>query len=309
MKQLPTIHILNGDASLPALQAAAFPGQLLVWREILSEGPALATLPEEEFWEQRQEFITSSYKETKENYRRKVLDELPKLQETGAFFEVILWFDRDLMCQVNLLYLLHRLHEIKPDIVSLCMPRDGKSISELTHEQVQQLYRDRVQQSKAQLKQASELWQLYGGPDPLNLQLYLAQREIFIPSVHKALKLLFHRFPYCQTGLSQPESIILELISDGADSTDVLIEQFQKQNPEYGFGDLQILHILHRLQPDLVQGREALHLSFFGERVMQGLASFTPKARWLGGTKIEPSSYHCFNSETGELTAASGNSK
>ena len=115
MKKLPTLHILNGDATLPAFTAAKLPGQVLVWREILSQGPAIAGIPEETFWLKRQAYINSTYGETAASYKQKVLDEILRLEAAGAFFEVVLWFDSDMMCQVNLFYLLHRMHQLQPN--------------------------------------------------------------------------------------------------------------------------------------------------------------------------------------------------
>ncbi|WP_439883249.1 DUF1835 domain-containing protein [Pontibacter sp. MBLB2868] len=301
MKQLPSLHILNGDATIPAFEAASFPGQTIIWREILSEGPVLASLPEAEFWRKRQEFISSSFKETPERYSEKVLQEVSKLKEPSSFFEIILWFDADLMCQLNLLYLLQYLLEKNHQLVSVCTPPPNHSIGLMKPGELQSIFEKRTQLSELQLKQASELWQLYGSHDPVNLQLYLEQRELLLPNIGNALKLHFTRFPDCHTGLSQPETIILNLIAGGIDTVEALMQQFWHEHPAYGFGDAQIEQILHRLQPDLVQGKKTLRLSFFGERVLQGLASSMPKPHWLGGAKIDSSNHFCFNKSTNML--------
>ncbi|WP_266206014.1 DUF1835 domain-containing protein [Pontibacter kalidii] len=297
MKKLPTLHILNGDASVAAFSAARLPGQVLVWREVLSEGPAFYTLPEHEFWQKRQEFITSAYGETAEKYHEKVLNEVQKLAGVGAFFEVVLWFDTDLMCQVNLLYLLQRLQQGKPALLSVCTPAPGKNIALLKPEELQHLFDERQQLSEEQLEEAAQLWQLYAGSDQLNLQLYLQQMPVPLPSLEKALLLHLRRYPGCIDGLSQPERMLLQIIHGGATSINELMQQFWQQDPGYGFGDVQLQHILSRLQPDLVQAREPLSLSFFGGRVLEGYASFTPKHRWLGGVEVDGNCPYCFDQE------------
>ncbi|WP_276496347.1 DUF1835 domain-containing protein [Pontibacter litorisediminis] len=301
MKKLPTLHILNGDASLAAFTAANLPGQVMVWREVLSEGPVLSALPEHGFWQKRQEFITSSYSEPAEKYKEKVLDELQQLEGIGAFFEVVLWFDADLMCQVNLLYLLHRLQQQKPPMLSVCTPAHSQNIAYLPPQELQQLFEERLQLSDGQLQHAARLWQLFASPNQLDLQLYLNQYGSTLPLLEQALQLHLSRFPGCTDGLSQPERMLLSIIQSGAASIKEVMRQFWEQDPGYGFGDVQLLHILSRLQPDLVQAREPLSLSFFGERVLEGYASFIPKKRWLGGLEVNGSCPYCFDSSEKSL--------
>ncbi|TPE46330.1 DUF1835 domain-containing protein [Pontibacter mangrovi] len=301
MKILPTLHILNGDASLPAFTAAKLPGQVLVWREVLSEGPVSSLLPQYEFWQRRQAFITAAYGESAEGYREKVLDELQKLEGLDAFFEVVLWFDADLMCQVNQLYVLQRLQKKKPKMVSICTPPPGKNIALMSPDGLFALMEQRQQVPEEELRQAASLWQAYASPDPMALELLMQDFDVALPHLLRALRLHLRRFPDCADGLSQPERALLQLIQEGCTSVSGLIKEFNQQDPGYGFGDAQLQHILARLQPDLVQAKEPLVLSFFGERVLDGIASFTPKKRWVGGVEINGSCPFCYDKTQNRL--------
>ncbi|WP_299754766.1 DUF1835 domain-containing protein [uncultured Pontibacter sp.] len=301
MKKLATLHIINGDASLPAFAAANLPGQVLVWREVLSEGPVFYTLPEPEFWQKRQEFITDAYCEPSNKYKEKVLDEVQKLEGIEAFFEVVLWFDADLMCQINLLYLLQRLQRNKPSLLTVCTPGKGQNIGNMQPQELQNLFDERQQLGEEELQQAASLWQLYASPHPLDLQLHLQQIAIVFPHLEHALQLHLLRFPSCTYGLSQPEQMLLQIIQSGASSIKEVMQQFWQQDPGYGFADVQLQQILACLQPDLVKSKEPLSLSFFGERVLEGFAAFTPKKRWLGGMEINGSCPYCFDTEKNSL--------
>ncbi|RIJ42362.1 DUF1835 domain-containing protein [Pontibacter oryzae] len=301
MKKLSTLHILNGDASLPNFTKANLPGQVLVWREVLSEGPVHADLPESEFWQKREEYITRATKEPAEAYHIKVLEEVQKLEQAHTFFEVILWFDADLMCQVNLLFLLSRLQQRRPAMVSVCTPGPGSSIGLLNSGQLQALMEKRQQLTQDQLYSAGEIWELYASPHPLKLQLYLQQISSPLPHLDEAMHLFFTRFPDCTDGLSQPERALLQFIQDGATNMNALMQQFWIEYPGYGFGDLQLEQLLSQLQPDLAQTTEPLKLSFFGERVLQGYANYKPKPYWLGGTEINGNSRFCYDQETKKL--------
>lgn len=296
MKKLPALHILNGDATLPAFKAAKLPGQVLVWREILSEGPAIAGIPEDTFWQRRQQYIQETYGETAATYKLKVLDELQKLDAAGAFFEVVLWFDADLMCQINLLYLLHRMHQLKPTAVYVCTPPLPANISLLEDEALLNLYESREKQTIQQLEQAHDLWQLYAGNDPLALQQYLHQHQNIIQiNLKDALALHLSRFPDCKNGLNQLEKILLHLIQEGATTKEKLMQQFWQQHPAYGFGDWQLLQILKQMQPELVLAAVPLTITPLGEQVLHGNSPSLIKESWMGGYKIDATNKLCYN--------------
>ncbi|GHA55531.1 DUF1835 domain-containing protein [Pontibacter akesuensis] len=302
MKKLPTLHILNGDASVAAFEKADLPGQVLVWREVLSEGPVTATLPEHEFWQQRQAYITSAYSEPANAYQEKVLDTVERLKTTGsAFFEIILWFDTDLMCQVNLLYLLQLVGTPKAGVVSVCTPAPGENVGLLPPDKLQKLMEERQVLQAEELKQARALWQLYTSPDPLELQAYLHQTTLALPYMRQALQLHLRRFPDCADGLSEHERALLHFVQAGAKTIEELMQQFWQHDPGYGFGDSQLHQLLDRLQPDLIQTTNPLKLSFFGDRVLQGRAMYKPKPHWLAAVKVNSKYGFCFNSETNSL--------
>ncbi|MBC5991298.1 DUF1835 domain-containing protein [Pontibacter cellulosilyticus] len=301
MKKLPSLHILNGDASLGAFETADFPGQVVIWREVLSEGPVIGMLPEQEFWKRRQQYIIENCHGTAPEYKLKVLDVLEKLNVANVFFEVILWFDTDLMCQVNLLYLLQKLSKIKPAVVSVCTPVDGKAVGYLSPEEMHHVFENRQVQSEAQLQQAQQLWKLYAGPDPLQLQVYLQQNRLLEPHLEKALELHIQRFPDCKTGLGLPETEILRIVKGGATTEQELIEKFWHQQPGYGFGDLQVKQVLNRLQSELIQAEEPYKLTTLGEEVLDGKRVFSPAPVWLGGAFVTPEQGWCYSQDKKQL--------
>ncbi|QCR21492.1 DUF1835 domain-containing protein [Pontibacter sp. SGAir0037] len=304
MKKLPSLHILNGDASIPAFEAAKLPGQVLVWREVLSEGPVGPHASEKEFWQKRQAFITAAFAESAEGYRHKVLDELPKLQEAPTFFEVVLWFDADLMCQVNLLYLLQRLSRQHIPRICLCTPAPGKNIGLLDAEEVQALFQERLLVTEALLAQARELWELYAGSNPLQLQDYLKQQQL-LPRMAEALTLHLTRFPVCETGISLPHQYLLQAVQQGTTTLQALLQHFSEHYPGYGFGDYQLKSLLQELQPELVTQHEPYQLTQAGQQVIAGQKKYT---RWLqqhagfGGVSHASAMPYCYKQEEAVLT-------
>lgn len=290
------MHIINGDASLDAFEAANFPGQVLVWREILSEGPVIGSLPEQEFWQKRKQFILENYHETTEHYKLKVLDVLDKVNVANAFFEVTLWFDADLMCQVNLLYLLNKLHQVKPAVVSVCTPAAGKNISEFSPEELHHLFENRQVQSEEQLQQAEKVWQLYAGPNPMQLQHYLQTHDILEPYLKQALQLHLQRFPDCNSGLGKHEAEILKQVKAGATTELQVMEKFWEMHlNDFGFGDLQLIDTIKRMQPQLITPQEPLRLTPSAENILNGKEKYNAAPHWLGGVLHEPEKGWCYD--------------
>ena len=286
---------------MPAFKSAGLPGKEIVWREILSEGPAVALLPAFEFWQKRQAYISDTYHENSEGYQQKVLQELPKLEAAGTFNEIVLWFDADLMCQVNLLYLLQHLYQLHPRQISLCTPAAGENIGLMAPRALQLLFEQRQQLTDIQLKHAQALWQLYAGPDPLKLQEYISEENTHLPVLRKALQLHLRRFPSCTTGLGSPEMDLLKLVQQGATTENELMQRFWKHYPEYGYGDSQLELMLRHLHPLFVLKEDHITLSEFGERVLKGEVSYITGSQWLGGVLITANGGYCFNAESHQL--------
>src|SRR6185436_19104206 len=101
------LHIHNGDSSAETLRQSALPGEHFAFREALIEGPTPAGVTGEEWYKLRSSHLADFYgpdlTET-ENELRKQEQQLASFAEHD---EVILWFEHDLFCQTNLLYLLN----------------------------------------------------------------------------------------------------------------------------------------------------------------------------------------------------------
>src|ERR1700733_12383061 len=103
------LHILNGDSTAISFEETGLDGDILVWREVFSEGPVEEDVTSASFWRNRSEWICKGVNETPENYQHNVLDQLAKLE--GSYDEINLWFEFDLHCQANLLGVMNYLKQ------------------------------------------------------------------------------------------------------------------------------------------------------------------------------------------------------
>jgi hypothetical protein len=102
------VHILNGDCLQSTLQAE----NAIIVREMLIEGP-LKAASFEAFYLQKALYLEKTYTISQEDYVKKTVIELRKIQQIPNHSEVYLWFDYDLFCFVNLLFVIQLISQNK----------------------------------------------------------------------------------------------------------------------------------------------------------------------------------------------------
>ncbi|MBS7566600.1 DUF1835 domain-containing protein [Mucilaginibacter sp. Bleaf8] len=251
-----TLQILNGDATLNGFNKTGLDGDVLVWREVFSEGPLMETL-DADFWKTREAWITETFNATAEGYQQKVLLELEKLNE--PYSEINLWFEFDLHCQVNLLgvmQLLQRQADLTERSIFLICPDshpdvlDFRGMGELTGAQLEDVFDNRLQLSEYDFTIAAEAWQAYTSGNATRLAEWIAGTP-FWGSLHMlkpALEAHIKRLHVNQQGLTYMEATLLLLYQSGATQRDALYEAFWKQHKIYGMGDWELDIYLNKLQ-------------------------------------------------------------
>lgn len=249
---MKTLHILNGDATLAVFEQTSFEGDRLVWREILSEGPVSKT----ELWQTRSEWICASFGESEINYQKNVLDEVTRLKDLSAYDTLVLWFEYDLVCQVNLSYILSLLretHNSYPDILLICPDKfEGKphfrGLGELNSTELSHLYTTRKELTLADLDLAYEAWNCYLEDEPQQLKAFLQNDFGNLPNLKKALSAHLLRFPDPITQLNYIEETLLALIKNGITKRKAIYEAFWLKESIFGLTDLLIDQLLDQLQ-------------------------------------------------------------
>ncbi|MFM6913542.1 MAG: DUF1835 domain-containing protein, partial [Aquirufa sp.] len=102
------VHILNGDCLQSTLQAK----NAIIMREMLIEGPLKADSLEAFFY-QRADYLEKTYAIPTKEYNKKTVTEFEKMQQIPDHSEVYLWFDYDLFCFVNLLFVIQLISQNK----------------------------------------------------------------------------------------------------------------------------------------------------------------------------------------------------
>jgi hypothetical protein len=252
------LHILNGDSTAYSFEDTGLDGDIIIWREVFSEGPLEENITSGSFWRNRAGWIEKAFNETSDNYQQKVLDQLVKLNE--PYDEINLWFEFDLHCQANLLgimsYLKQQTNLSAPAIYLIC-PADFpgkenfKGMGELNGEELEYLYDNiRVQLNGIDFILAAEAWDVYVSHNAGKLNEYL-QKTDYWGSLHllkPALTAQLKRLQINENGLNYIEQILLDIYNSGIKTRDEIYRAFWDTEKIYGMGDLEIDIYFHSLQ-------------------------------------------------------------
>ena len=248
------LHIHNGDSSAGTARES-IPGQHLAWREALVCGPAPAGLDSVEWRQMRADHLAKAYDLRFEDCERDLREQEDELRKFRDHEEVVLWFEHDLFCQINLLYLLNWFALQDPGQTKLsliCIDEftgvaDFRGLGQLTTEQLSTLLPLRQEITPGQFALAASAWAAYTAADPQELEALLTNDTGALPFLRNALAKHLQRFPSVRNGLGRIENLGLELIASGQNEFGDLFRGFSKIEPTYGYGDAQLFLELKRL--------------------------------------------------------------
>jgi len=284
------LHLLNGDATL-AVFPSTLPGPRIVWRDIMVEGPAVDDGAVRAGW------LAPRLGVTPNEYERRWRKGLAELARATADDEVVLWFEQDLFCAVNLWFVIARLPPATP--LWLVFPPLGdtfRGLGTLTSSQLAELFESRRPLDREARAEAGALWGAYAASDPRPL----AETRSALAFGDDAIRLHLGRFPSIAQGLDEIEAATLRTLRPGARAFADLFRAVTHTPPlhRHGMGDVQYAAALRDLRPLIVIEGDAepftawrLALTQDGADVVEGrldgLARRTPD-RWRGGVHLRP---------------------
>ena len=249
------LHIHNGDSTAGTAKKADISGQHLAWREALVCGPAPGGLSEDEFRSIRARHLAGAYGVDLAKCEKELRAQEDALSRFPDYEEVVLWFEHDLFCQVQLIYLLDWFAQRElgnTKLSMICIGEfpgipDFRGLGQLNEEQLTSLLPQRREITPAQLRLGSEAWRAYSSSNPKEIESFLESNLGELPFLKSALTRHLQRFPSVRNGLGRGENLALELVADGQHEFRSLFSEFGKREPEYGFGDAQVLLEMKRL--------------------------------------------------------------
>ncbi len=288
------LHITNGDSFTERLKQLNLKGDIITWREMLCEGKTETNVGSESFWKTRFDFLHKNYKITKTWFVEKTLKEYRSLCNHKQQDQIILWFEYDLFCQINMLAVLSWLktHRRYADISLVCSGNEDDTdkyygLSELSDEQLLKLYEKRVHLSQNDIEYADYVWQLYCSDNPIRLENLIDFENYQFEYLADAIKVHLKRFPTIKNGLNELENRILRITEEEKPkSKKALLGKVLQNQGFYGFGDTQYERIVGTLSP-LFSSFNPVKLSKKGKEILDGQTSYYSQIRdgetYLGG--------------------------
>jgi hypothetical protein len=154
------LHLLNGDATA-AVFPSTLPGDRAVWRDIMVEGPPVDDGAGRARWLAPRLGLDAAA------YERGWREGRATLQRAAAADEIVLWFEQDLFCAVNLWFVLDRLPPAAS--VSLVFPVLTEAfggLGTLAAGDFEPLFARRGRLDAQTRAEAATLWRAYAGEDP-----------------------------------------------------------------------------------------------------------------------------------------------
>lgn len=275
------LHITNGDSFTERLQALKIKGDIITWREMLCEGKTLTNVGSETFWKARFEFLHKNYKVSKSWFIEKTLKEYRSLCNHKQQNEIVLWFEYDLFCQINMLAVLSWLktHRKYAEISLVCSGKEDDTdkmygLCDLSDEQLLNLFENRTVLKQGDIEYADYVWQLYCSDNPIRLENLTDLEEYQFDYLSDAISNHLQRFPSIKNGLNRMENNILQLAIDKKPSSKkALLKTVLNNQGELGFGDSQYERAINRLRP-LFNTFNPVRLTKKGKEILDNQTSY-----------------------------------
>lgn len=306
------LHLLNGDAVLPAMRSAGLPGECAVWGDVLWEGPLLRDATADEQRRARARYFAWPEAEPGENLgMAEAWDRA--IEGAARHDEVVIWLEHDLHDQFQLIHhLAWFARQPHSHLTLICIsvfpgvvPFHG--LGQLRPDQLATLFPARQPVTPAQLDLGRRAWDALGEPSPLALERVGREGTTALPHLGPAIRRFLEEYPETGTGLSRTERMILEALEPGPSGPQELFLALQRREERVFMGDYSFWRILHalgsgaeplvRLAPepvpaeDLPRGRAAITEA--GRAVLVGRkdrVALLGIDRWLGGVHLQGTS-------------------
>lgn len=263
------LHVLNGDATAYSFAEAGLPGEVAVWREMLSEGPLLeASQPDAALWALRENWLSTEFgnrPDDAETYPQNVIAEFNRIVQPNAYDQIILWFEHDLFCQINLVFLLSRFSNVgleKPVLKQVSVNQfdgvpDFKGLGQLTGPQLASLYPQAESLTDYELALAARVWAAYATSDAQALTHLLSDDFGRLRYLRDALQAHLARLQVGEDGLTIIENQLLNLVQVAPKTPRQIVGEWLSADRIYGLGDSSIESYLNRLlERNVIQERE-----------------------------------------------------
>jgi hypothetical protein len=302
-KPSTTLHVTNGDSTEHTLAQTGLASRILVWRDVLHEGP-VPDVSDDELRAVRARFLADA---GAEDIVRRGFRERDAELAAAHDDNYVLWFEADLYDQLQVAQILDRLArlDVAPERITLISIREHLGIAhfgglgELDAEQLAALpARASVPLTADALELPRKAWGALRAPEPHGLGAIVGARSPVLRFLPEAFDRLSREYPSTRDGLSLTERRLLAAVADGAATAGEAFVRAAAREARPFLGDTWAFAALERLAhadaPLLeaaapVDRHTAVAITDAGRSVLAGEADHVALNgidRWIGGAHL-----------------------
>jgi hypothetical protein len=260
------LHVTNGDAVVPELAAAAGvePAEVLVWHDVLHDGPVPGGLGIDALAEVRARHLASRSWDDERTALATLRRRDAGLAAHPRDAEMVLWFEDDLFDALQLAQIEDRLAGRPGPVAYVHLPHSPRG------------------DLAAALAARRPI-----DPDPTPFAALRSgdpRAWLDVPPFARLLEEL----PDSRTGLTRLERQILEALEPGPLTPDELFTTATASEHPPWVGDAPLLALADDLAPLVARSKGRYQLTATGAEVLAGATTRPRTDRWLGGVHLGP---------------------
>jgi hypothetical protein len=303
---VPSLHLTNGDATVPRLRGTGLAHKIMPWRDVLHEGP-VPDVPDDELRRIRAGFLAGE--DTADTDVIAVFTRRDRTLEEHRRGEYVLWFEADLYDQLQLVQILAKLRalDVPPDRITLICIGEHLGIAhfgglaELNAEHLARLPAIAATAlTDPALYHATRAWAALRASHAAGLGVIARTPSPQLRFVAEAFDRLSREYPSTRDGLSLTERRILASVAEGAPTAGAAFARTRTRERRPFLGDTWCFdrmtrlalapHPLLEVEPATpVHRHTRVRLTDLGRRVLDGRedhVALNGIDRWIGGVHL-----------------------
>ena len=250
------LHVHCGDSSAGSLRQGGVPGEVIVWADVLTDGP-VRDVDEETFRRDRARFLAEHTGGglTFEGCLERLERQDAQLARFSEHDETVFWFDGCLYDQTILMRQLAwaAARERGSTRVSLlCIGEfpeieNYAGLGEMTPDQLADRLPERVEITPAMFDRAAAAWNAYRSPDPRAIEGISKDGVPGLGDLDHALRRHLQQFPSARNGLNRVENEVLAAVASGATKPGPIFRTTSSREERPFFGDTYLWWTINRL--------------------------------------------------------------
>lgn len=220
------LHITSGDIAGKSLTKTGLPGDVLVWHDLMYDGPRMTGWPDKKTLQARARFLEeiTGGGMTRDHILKELEGQYRRLASAAGSKEIILWFDACLFDQSMLAHILVCLRHLKIRHAELlCVdafpgidPYNG--LGQLSPSQLVSVYDQRRPVTDEQFKYAWIVDNAFAHQDQDMFAHLVRHEDAPLPWVPAAVRRWLQEQPDPDTGLGRLEQLTLDAIGNGCET-------------------------------------------------------------------------------------------